>query len=164
MTPAPSGILYAWHQPLSMVCCCFCLFAVAYTKSEFVSNPFSLYAKKDGERRKAFPIFFWRSGRDSNPREIALKLISSQPRYDRFDTAAYLLNSRRSVDLLFYSSFSAVMRGPVMSCCGARNFLLVFRLRKISTAATPFCSLYPPPAALANVPASIPLHISACLS
>ncbi len=30
---------------------------------------------------------FWRRGRDSNPREIALKLISSQPRYDRFDTS-----------------------------------------------------------------------------
>lgn len=30
---------------------------------------------------------FWRSGRDSNPRAIARKLISSQPRYDHFDTA-----------------------------------------------------------------------------
>ena len=30
--------------------------------------------------------------------------------------------------------------------------------RRISTAATPYCSLYPPQAALANVPASIPLH------
>ena len=35
---------------------------------------------------------FWRSGRDSNPREISLKLISSQPRYDHFDTAAYSLD------------------------------------------------------------------------
>ena len=32
----------------------------------------------------------WRSGRDSNPRAITRKLISSQPRYDHFDTAAYL--------------------------------------------------------------------------
>ena len=31
----------------------------------------------------------WRSGRDSNPRAIARKLISSQPRYAHFDTAAY---------------------------------------------------------------------------
>ncbi len=31
----------------------------------------------------------WRSGRDSNPRAIARKLISSQPRYDHFDTAPY---------------------------------------------------------------------------
>ena len=29
----------------------------------------------------------WRSGWDSNPRGVAAKLISSQPRYDRFDTA-----------------------------------------------------------------------------
>ena len=32
-------------------------------------------------------------------------------------------------------------------------------LRQISTAATPYCSLDLPPAALANVPTSIPLHI-----
>ena len=31
----------------------------------------------------------WRSGWDSNPRAVACKLISSQPRYDHFDTAAY---------------------------------------------------------------------------
>ena len=36
----------------------------------------------------------WRSGRDSNPRVVAHKLISSQPRYDRFDTAAYFLLPR----------------------------------------------------------------------
>ena len=38
-------------------------------------------------------IFFiahrWRRGRDSNPRAVSSKLISSQPRYDRFDTSAY---------------------------------------------------------------------------
>ena len=32
----------------------------------------------------------WRSGRDSNPRVVSHKLISSQPRYDRFDTAAHI--------------------------------------------------------------------------
>ena len=37
------------------------------------------------------------------------------------------------------------------SCCGTRNSLLAYAHR-ISTAATPFYSLYPPPAALANVP------------
>ena len=36
-------------------------------------------------------MLIWRTGWDSNPREIALKLISSQPRYDRFDTAACLI-------------------------------------------------------------------------
>ena len=38
-------------------------------------------------------IFFiaslWRRERDSNPRVIAHKLISSQPRYDRFDISPY---------------------------------------------------------------------------
>ncbi len=29
----------------------------------------------------------WRRGRDSNPRAVARKLISSQPRYDHFDTS-----------------------------------------------------------------------------
>ena len=32
-------------------------------------------------------LLFWRRGRDSNPRAIARKLISSQPRYDHFDTS-----------------------------------------------------------------------------
>ena len=40
-------------------------------------------------RSKAYFAPTWRSGRDSNPRAIARKLISSQPRYDHFDTAAY---------------------------------------------------------------------------
>ena len=31
--------------------------------------------------------FYWRRERDSNPRGIAPKLISSQPRYDHFDTS-----------------------------------------------------------------------------
>ena len=35
-------------------------------------------------------LFFWRRGRDSNPRVVSHKLISSQPRYDRFDTSAYM--------------------------------------------------------------------------
>ena len=33
----------------------------------------------------------WRRRWDSNPRDIAVKLISSQSRYDRFDTSAYLI-------------------------------------------------------------------------
>ena len=31
--------------------------------------------------------FFWRRGWDSNPCALARKLISSQPRYDHFDTS-----------------------------------------------------------------------------
>ena len=30
-------------------------------------------------------FLFWRSGRDSNPREVSLKLISSQSRYPDFE-------------------------------------------------------------------------------
>ena len=47
----------------------------------------------------------------------------------------------------------------VMSCCGARNFLLALA-HKISTAATPYASLLLPLAALGNVPTSICLRIS----
>ncbi len=36
-------------------------------------------------------VFCWRRERDSNPRGIAPKLISSQPRYDHFDISAYLI-------------------------------------------------------------------------
>ena len=41
----------------------------------------------------------------------------------------------------------------IMSCCGARNFLLALA-HKISTAATPYASLLLPLAALGNVPTS----------
>ena len=98
-------------------------------------------------------VFCWRRERDSNPRVLAHKLISSQPRYDHFDISPYIIKLKAS---LIFVSYSA--GGPVMSCCGARNFLIAFAL-KISTAATPFCSLHLPPAALANVPTSISLHI-----
>ena len=42
--------------------------------------------KKDS--RSVCSWSLWRSGWDSNPRAVAGKLISSQPRYDHFDTAA----------------------------------------------------------------------------
>gem|GEM_PF-4886242 len=32
----------------------------------------------------------WRRGRDSNPCALSRKLISSQPRYDHFDTSPYM--------------------------------------------------------------------------
>ena len=47
--------------------------------------------KKKAEHRKSlFCLLFQRSGRDSNPRAVARKLISSQPRYDHFDTSPCL--------------------------------------------------------------------------
>ena len=44
------------------------------------------------KNKKQHPVrcCFWRRRWDSNPRDIAVKLISSQSRYDRFDTSAYL--------------------------------------------------------------------------
>ena len=42
-------------------------------------------------RKMAANRLVWRRGRDSNPREIALKLISSQPRYDHFDTSPCII-------------------------------------------------------------------------
>ena len=44
------------------------------------------------------------------------------------------------------------------------KFFARLSLHKISTAATPFCSLHPPPAAVANVPTSISLRIWLCLN
>ena len=45
---------------------------------------------KTSPKEKSTPhgvLFFWRKRWDSNPRAIARKLISSQPRYDHFDTS-----------------------------------------------------------------------------
>ncbi len=69
----------------------------------------------------------WRRERDSNPRVLSHKLISSQPRYDHFDISPYMLNS-----VLEYNDYSIFHRTgrPVMSCCGARNFLLAVRFAK----------------------------------
>ena len=36
---------------------------------------------------------FWRRGWDSNPCDVAVKLISSQPRYDHFDTSPCMFQS-----------------------------------------------------------------------
>ena len=49
------------------------------------------------DRTEAFRIIrkalYWRSGWDSNPRRLAPQLISSQSRYDHFDTAPEPKNS-----------------------------------------------------------------------
>ena len=99
-------------------------------------------------------ISVWRRGRDSNPRELSPKLISSQPRYDHFDTSAYMIKLGKSLIFVVYPAGSpryAPLRFP--------KFQARLSLREISTAAAPYCSLDLPPAALANVPTSIRLHI-----
>ena len=50
------------------------------------SNP-TFYCKQKIGKYAYF--LFWRRGWDSNPRSFARKLISSQPRYDHFDTSPY---------------------------------------------------------------------------
>ena len=51
-----------------------------------------LHAKKRAYKRRktACRLIFWRRVWDSNPRGLAPKLISNQPRYDRFDNPPYL--------------------------------------------------------------------------
>ena len=41
-------------------------------------------------KRTPFGVLRWRRGRDSNPCALSRKLISSQPRYDHFDTSPYM--------------------------------------------------------------------------
>ena len=112
--------------------------------------------------------------------------ISSQPRYDHFDTAAYSIYLRQKqkpgcqpryvllqqrlclrgfhrspIALLLPLLFARFFRHRRRSQTSPVAVPEIFRslsAHKISTAATPFCSLLPPPAALANVPTLIPLH------
>ena len=48
-----------------------------------------------------FQGFRWRRGWDSNPCAIARKLISSQPRYDHFDTSPYMLTRYTEINAIF---------------------------------------------------------------
>jgi hypothetical protein len=47
------------------------------------------FTKKEKAQKPAWLLDFWRRGWDSNPRVVSHKLISSQPRYDRFDTSPH---------------------------------------------------------------------------
>ena len=52
--------------------------------------------RKKGRKKPAntrFTGFEWRSGWDSNPRNLAVQLISSQSRYDHFDTAPRFIST-----------------------------------------------------------------------
>ncbi len=44
----------------------------------------------ENDRFLSESVVFWRRRWDSNPRAVAGKLISSQPRYDHFDTSPYI--------------------------------------------------------------------------
>ena len=59
---------------------------------------FGANAKKEKSRNPhGYWIFRWRSGWDSNPRAREDYLISSQARYDHFDTAPYMFSRRFSL-------------------------------------------------------------------
>ena len=45
-------------------------------------------------KRTPFGVLRWRRGRDSNPCALSRKLISSQPRYDHFDTSPYMFTPK----------------------------------------------------------------------
>ncbi len=78
----------------------------------FESHRFSFFIKIYG--RKTPPVYFWRKRWDSNPRAVARYLISSQGRYDLFDTLPYKLYSVNKLNRLISSR-------AVMSCCGTRK-------------------------------------------
>ena len=44
-------------------------------------------------------VILWRRRWDSNPRAVARKLISSQPRYDHFDTSPNIRHPRRAAGI-----------------------------------------------------------------
>ena len=58
----------------------------AFASPPFESLPF--YRPKQQDTLFQGVLLLWRRGWDSNPRDVSAKLISSQPRYDHFDTSA----------------------------------------------------------------------------
>ena len=69
---------------------------------------------------------FSRRERDSNPRVVSHKLISSQPRYDRFDTSPYgtAPDDRRRFQLKYYNIFDPV---------GIENLTALGRILKVTS-------------------------------
>ena len=122
-------------------------FKLGCAKNVVLSDHLLFKSKKESPANPLVYWTFWRRVRDSNPRAIARKLISSQPRYDHFDTSPYMIKLK--VSLIFVCYRTGL---PVMSCCGSPKFVVRQPAHQISTAATPFCSLHLPLAALANVP------------
>ncbi len=70
-----------------------------------------LRIKKQNELRflKVRFISFWRREGDSNPRAIARKLISSQPRYDLFDISPYVWNTH-NIDIIPHNFKKSIVK------------------------------------------------------
>ena len=94
-----------------------------------VSNPYHNKTK-----RQALPVFsVWRRRWDSNPRAVARKLISSQPRYDHFDTSPYCYL------VVFYCSVSSTLLHGAPRLCPFACIYLVLLLRLASIIVPLFC-------------------------
>ena len=81
------------------------------------------FDRKNGENPDKIGVFcgciyfmqpFWRRGWDSNPCAIARKLISSQPRYDHFDTSPYMLTRHTEINAIFSCIRIPVRTGIVL--------------------------------------------------
>ena len=127
-----------------------------------IRNNTNCCCRRNRKRIAAFvkiAILFWRKRWDSNPRAREDYLISSQARYDHFDTLPYISNSFRSMIL-----YSITPGRPVMPCCGARNPSLASRSQDFDRGHS-LTSLIPLQAALGSLPTSIrfrdgPLYFS----
>ena len=71
---------------------------------------------KRTRQAKRLPCPFWRRRRDSNPRGLSPKRFSRPPRYDRFDTPAFI----------FYLSIILGERRKVNRFCGVKIKSLAF--------------------------------------
>ena len=77
----------------------------------------------------------------------------------RFGNPPCMLTPSREVTTIC-NCLRSLVHGAAPSCpVAVPEIFCSLTARMISTAATPFCSLHPPPAALANVPASVTLQI-----
>ena len=62
------------------------LFLYIFMQYKYHAYSLTHITKTESADFSTLPV--WRRGWDSNPRGLSSKLISSQPRYDRFDTSA----------------------------------------------------------------------------
>ena len=95
--------------------------------------------EKIGELHKKFPN--WRRWRDSNPRYRKVQLISSQPRYDHFDTSPYFLqlqylflvrrDSWRELNAKTHFSNAICLRVAIDFTPGVLSYATWFRIRTL---------------------------------
>ena len=104
---------------------------------------FPLPAPQRKTRRRSC-LSFWRSGWDSNPRALADNLISSQARYDHFDTAADRIYTLGTAPAVLGRGRSVFIMAQIRFAC--KSDLLLFPARKAAAGRkrTRFCIHIPP--------------------